>query len=34
MFVIIEYQLFTTSFFIKIVQKYIIDFEHPIPWGK
>ena len=28
-FVIVEYQLFTMSFFIKTMQKNIMDFEHP-----
>ena len=33
-FVIVEYQLFTISFFIKTMPKKIMDFEHPTPWGK
>ena len=29
MFIIVEYQLFTMSIFIKTMHKNIMDFEHP-----
>ena len=33
MFIFVEYQLFTISFFIKTMPKKIMDFEHPTKLG-